>query len=181
MIAVVLSSIAGVIAVIAIIVIYNNLVRLKNAIDKSWGDIDVLLKQRSDELANLITTVKGYMKHEQETLEMITAARTGYTSASSVAQKADAEQQMSAAEKSLFAVAENYPDLKASENFIRLQTRISELEDAIADKREFYNDAVTTYNTRIEQLPYLIIANAFSYAKKELFCAHGREREAVTI
>ena len=120
--------------------IYNGLVQVKNNIKKSWANIDVLLKQRANELPKLINTVKGYMTHERETLEKLTQARTQFLNAGTVAEKASADNMMSQALKSLFAVAENYPNLKANENFMQLQGRISGLENEIADRREFYND-----------------------------------------
>src|SRR5512137_613899 len=126
--------------------IYNSLVRLRNDIKKSWANIDVLLKQRTDELPKLIASVKGYMKHEKGLLENITKARTAFLSATTMDAKAKADSVISGALKSLFAVAENYPNLKANENFIQLQQRISGLENEIADRREFYNDSVNTFN-----------------------------------
>ena len=139
-----------------LITIYNSLVRLKNDIDKAWANIDVLLKQRHDELPKLIETCKGYMQYEQKTFQLITEARTAYMKAGSVAEKAQADNMISGALKSLFAVSENYPDLKANNNFMQLQKRISELEEKIADRREFFNDDVNTYNIRIQQFPDVI-------------------------
>ena len=135
--------------VIYFITIYNSLVRLRNDIDKSWANIDVLLKQRHDELPKLIETCKGYMQYEQKTFQLITEARTAFLKAGSVAEKAQADNLVTGALKSLFAVAENYPELKANNNFMQLQKRISELEERIADRREYFNDDVNTYNIRI--------------------------------
>src|SRR5579885_1596015 len=149
---------AAIAVVVYLITIYNSLVRLRNDIDKAWANIDVLLKQRHDELPKLIETCKGYMQYEQKTLQMIVEARTAFMQASSVAQKAQADNLISGALKSLFAVAESYPELKANNNFMQLQKRISELEERIADRREFFNDDVNTYNIRIQQLPDVFVA-----------------------
>ncbi|HUX11052.1 MAG TPA: LemA family protein, partial [Terriglobia bacterium] len=144
-------------AAIAIVVytvsIYNSLVRLKNDIDKAWANIDVLLKERHDELPKLIDTCKGYMQYEQKTFQLVTEARSAYQKATTVPEKAQADNMMTGALKSLFAVSENYPELKADNNFMQLQGRITELEERIADRREFFNDSVNTYNIRIQQIP----------------------------
>ena len=161
--------------------IYNSLVRLKNNIDKAWSNIDVLLKQRHDELTKLLDTVKGYMKYEERVLEKITAARTAFLNAQSVGDKAKADDMVTGALKSLFAVAENYPDLKANQNFIQLQGRISSIEDQIADRREFYNDSVNVYNIRIEQIPQVIIARMLGYQRRELFKVAESDRQDVKI
>src|ERR1700758_1085070 len=142
-----------------VVMLYNELVRLRNDNDRAWANIDVLLKQRHDEIPNLVATVKGYMQHERQTLEAVTQARAASMSAASVGQKAQADLMMTGALRGLFAVAENYPELKANENFLKLQNRISELEERIADRREFFNDDVNTYNTRIAQLPEVFLAS----------------------
>lgn len=149
--------------------IYNSFIRLKNNADKSWANIDVLLKQRSDELPNLIAAVKGYMKHERSLLEGITNARTALISANTMYEKAKADDFISASLKTLFAVAENYPTLKANENFLKLQQRITGLENEIADRREFFNDSVTTYNTKLESFPDMVIGRLMKLQKRELF------------
>ncbi len=161
--------------------IYNSLVRLKNNIEKAWSNIDVLLKQRHDELTKLLETVKGYMKHEREVLEKVTQARTAFMSAQTVADKAGADNMMTSALKSLFAVAENYPELKADRSFAQFQGRISDIESQIADRREFYNDSVNTYNIRIEQIPDLFIARMLGYTRKELFKAADEDKQDVKI
>lgn len=160
-----------VLVVIAYLVIsfYNRIVRLKNNIEKSWANIGVLLKQRNDELPNLINTVKGYAKHEKTLLNELTRAREGIKDKETVTEQAKESEKMSKNIKTLFARMENYPDLKANENFLKLQKRISELETMIADRREFFNDSVNIYNIRIEQFPFNILANMFSYTKKEMF------------
>lgn len=161
--------------------IYNSLVRLKNNIEKAWSNIDVLLKQRHDELTKLLETVKGYMKYEERVLKEVTEARTAFMSAESVSDKASADGMLTGALKSLFAVAENYPDLKANENFVKLQERISGLESQIADRREFYNDSVNTYNIRIEQIPDAFFARMLGYQHKDLFEVAPSDREDVDI
>jgi LemA protein len=163
------------------ITIYNSLVRLKNDIEKAWSNIDVLLKQRHDELPKLIETCKGYMQYEQATLQKVIEARNAYTQASSVGQKAQADNMITAALKSLFALSENYPDLKANNNFMQLQKRISELEERIADRREFYNDDVNTYNIRIQQLPDVFIARMLNLQHHDLFKVTDEDRRDVEV
>jgi len=141
-----------------LVTIYNGLVALKNDIDKSWANIDVLLKQRHDELTKLLDATKGYMEFERDTLTKITQARSQYQQAVTIDQKAAADQSMTAALRGFFAVAENYPDLKTNSNFQTLEKRISELESQIADRREFYNDCVNTFNIRIQQVPDTLVA-----------------------
>jgi len=145
-------------AVIYVVTIYNGLVAIKNDIDKAWANIDVLLKQRHDELTKLLDTTKGYMEFERDTLTRITQARSQYQQAVTVDQKAQADQSMTSALRGFFAVAENYPELKANTNFQLLEKRISELESQIADRREFYNDSVNTFNIRIQQVPDTFVA-----------------------
>src|ERR1700757_3508242 len=139
--------------------IYNGLIALKNDIDKAWANIDVMLKQRHDELSKLLDVCKGYMDYERDTLQKITQARSMYQQANTVDQKAQADQSMTSALKSLFAVAENYPDLKANNNFMQLQARITQLENQISDRREFYNDSVNTFNIRIQVIPDTFVAS----------------------
>ncbi len=164
-----------------LITIYNSLVRLKNDIDKAWANIDVLLKQRHDELPKLIETCKGYMQYEQKTFQLITEARTAYMRAGSVGEKAAADNMISGALKSLFAVSENYPDLKANNNFMQLQKRISELEEKIADRREFFNDDVNTYNIRIQQVPDVFIAGMMHLQHRDLFKVTEEDRQDVDV
>ncbi|MBU1198123.1 LemA family protein [Candidatus Micrarchaeota archaeon] len=165
--------------VLWIIIIYNGLVMLKNNIQKAWANIDVLLKQRSSEVPNLVSIVKGYMKYEKEVFTRITEARAATTQATSIQEKARANGMMTQALKSLFAVAENYPKLKAGENFLKLQKRITELENMIADRREFFNDSVTAYNIRIQQIPDTFIARFLKYEKETLFEAMEEEKKVV--
>lgn len=161
--------------------VYNSLVRLKNNIRKAWSNIDVLLKQRHDELTKLLETVKGYMQYEKEVLTKVTEARTAFMKAQSVGEKALADNMMAGALKSLFAVAENYPELKADRSFQQLGSRISEIENQIADRREFYNDSVNTYNIRIQQIPDVFIARMLGYTPEELFKAEDSDRADVEI
>ncbi len=167
--------------IIYFITIYNSLVRLRNDIDKAWANIDVLLKQRHDELPKLIETCKGYMQYEQQTFQLITEARTAFLKASSVSEKAQADNLVSGALKTLFAVAEKYPDLKANNNFMQLQHRISELEERIADRREFFNDDVNTYNIRIQQLPDVFVAKMLSLQRRDLFKVSEEDRRDVEV
>ncbi len=163
------------------ITIYNSLVRLKNDIDKAWANIDVLLKQRHDELPKLIETCKGYMQYEQKTFQLVTEARTAFMKANSVAEKAQADNMISGALKSLFAVAESYPELKANNNFMQLQQRITELEEKIADRREFFNDDVNTYNIRIQQIPDVFIAGMMHLQHRDLFKVAEEDRQDVAV
>jgi LemA protein len=163
------------------IIIYNELVRLQNDNARAWANIDVLLKQRHDEIPNLVETVKGYMQHEQQTLLAVTEARAASLSAGSIGQKAQADLLISGALRGLFAVAENYPDLKANQNFLKLQNRISELEERIADRREFFNDDVNTYNTRIKQIPDLFLANIMKLKPRGMFKVSEQERQAIQV
>ena len=159
----------GILGIIGYVVgIYNGLIMVKNNIDKAWANIDVLLKQRHDELPKLIDTCKGYMKYEQGLLEKITQARTSFMSATSIEDKTKAENVLNAGLKTLFAVSENYPDLKANASFLQLQNRISGLENEIADRREFFNESVNVYNIRIQQFPDVIIANSLGYTRRSM-------------
>jgi len=164
------------------VILYNGLVRLRNENDRAWANIDVLLKQRHDEIPNLVETVKGYMQHEQQTLLAVTQARADSMNAASVGQKAVAELKIASALHSLFAVAENYPQLKANENFLKLQTRITELEERIADRREFFNDDVNnTYNTRIGQIPDVFVASFMNLKRREMFKVSEEDRRQVEV
>jgi LemA protein len=148
------------------IFIYNNLVTLKHSVSKSWSNIDVLLKQRHDELPKLVEVCKQYMQYEQETLEKITRARSAVMAASSggdIKQLGQAESQLRMGLGHLFALAENYPELKANNSFQQLQGRITQLENGIADRREVYNEAVNLNNVRIEQFPDVIVARIFNF------------------
>jgi LemA protein len=171
--------VGGAIAYIAIL--FNGLVRLRNENDRAWANIDVLLKQRHDEIPNLIETVKGYMQHEQQTLAAVTQARAASVNAASIGQKALADVKMASALHGFFAVAENYPQLKANENFLKLQSRISEIEERIADRREFFNDDVATYNTRIAQIPDVFVATFMELKPRQLFQVSDEDKKLVQV
>jgi LemA protein len=166
---------------IAIIIIYNNLIRLINNIDKSWANIDVLLKQRSNEIPNLINTVKGYMKHEQQTLESLTKARSIILETEKLSRKAAVDNLITDLLKTVFAVAEDYPALKAVENFLKLQKRITGLENELADRREFYNNSVTIYNIRVKSIPDLIVARMIHLKPVDLFKATKEDKRYIQV
>ncbi len=159
------------VVVFYLISVYNGLVEVKNAVSKAWANIDVLLKQRHDELPKLIDTCKQYMQHEQATLEKVMAARaqvSGARESADVAAVGRAETGLRNGLGQLFALAESYPDLKANEQFLQLQARISSLENSIADRREFYNESVNINNVRIEQFPGVLVARLFNFRAAEL-------------
>lgn len=163
--------------------IYNNLVRLKHLVAKAWSNIDVMLKQRHDELPNLVAVCREYMSYEQETLQRVVDARSAVASArqrGDVRGVGQAEEALRGGLDRLFALAENYPDLKANASFQQLSQRISYLEDSIADRRELYNDSVNVNNMRIEQLPDLLIARLFAFRPFELL-EFAEAREAVDV
>jgi len=164
--------------------IYNNLVRLKHNVAQAWSNIDILLKQRHDELPKLVEVCKQYMQYEGSALEKIIAARSGVSQAresGDIGALGMAEGQLRLGLGSLFAVSEAYPELKANENFQHLQSRITGLEDAIADRREYYNDSVNINNVRIEQFPDLIIARFLNFKEKELLEFDEEEKQDVDI
>jgi LemA protein len=166
------------------ITLYNNLVTLKHNVDKAWSNIDVLLKQRHDELPKLVETCKQYMRFEQETLDKVMQARSAVSSArerTDIGALGAAETQLRMGLGSLFALAEAYPDLKANQNFQHLQSRISGLEDAIADRREFYNESVNINNIRVEQFPDVIIARMFNFIKRQLLEFSEEETKDVNL
>lgn len=166
------------------VVLYNHLVSLKHGITKAWANIDVLLKQRHDELPKLVETCKQYMGYEQETLERVMKARSAVSAASAkgdVGGVGAAETMLRAGLGNLFALAEAYPDLKANETFQHLQTRISGLENSIADRREFYNESVNNNNVRIEQFPDVIIARMLNFKEAELLEFSEEELQNVDI
>ncbi|MDI6739741.1 MAG: LemA family protein [Candidatus Edwardsbacteria bacterium] len=168
-------------AIMYFIGIYNQLVQIKVNIDKSWGNIEVLEKQRFDEIPKLVKICEGYMQYERETLEKVVAARTRYLEAKTPGQQAQAGSDMSSALKTLFAVAENYPQLKADQNFTHLQSRVSGLENDLADRREFYNESVAIFNTRIKQIPDMFVANMLGYQAKDMYQAAEAEKKSPEI
>jgi len=161
--------------------VYNGLIVLSRNIDKAWANIDVLLKQRHDEVPKLIKICEGYMKYERQTLEKITAARTACIAAKGMGERAQKEGQLTGLLTGLFAVAENYPDLKANQNFLQLQQRISYLENQLSDRREFYNDSVNTYNIRIHQLPDMFVAQMLKMGSRDLFSVAEEDKRDVDI
>jgi LemA protein len=160
---------------------YNILVRMANDIGKSWANIDVILKQRHDELPKLVEVCNSYMAYERETLEAVTKARTAYQHSASIDDKTKAENMITGALGKLFAVAENYPELKANQEFQHVQVRISTIEETIADRREFYNDSVNLYNIRIAQVPDLLVAQQMGFVGKPLLAVPQPDREDVPL
>ncbi len=172
----------GVVAILGYaFIIYNGLIALKENIKKSWANIDVILKQRYDELPKLISVCESYAAFEKGVLDRLMQAREKYVGASGVSEKAEASGEISAALKSLFALAENYPELKANTNFMQLQNRISHLEESLADRREFYNDSVNNYNIRIQQIPDVFVAAFLRYQREEMFQVSEAERQDVDV
>jgi LemA protein len=163
------------------VIVYNELIRLRNENDRAFANIDVVLKQRHDEIPNLVSCVKSYMDHERQTLEAVALARTASIGAASIPQKAQADLRLTGALHTLFAVAERYPDLKANRNFLGLQKRISELEERIADRREFFNDDVANYNTRIAQFPEVFLARQMRLRPRQLFQVSELDRQQVEL
>lgn len=163
------------------VVLYNGLVQVKHNVDQAFANIDVLLKQRRDELPKLVDSVRGYLVHERELLERITTLRVKAGGAVTEAERLQAEGQLSAGLTRLFAVAENYPQLKANQNFLQLQQRISALEEQIAHRREFYNEAVNINNVRMEQMPGALLAPTAGLQRRALFEASAPDRADVDI
>jgi len=169
---VIVAIIVGVIVVLIVLVFilsYNGLVRLRNRIDNAWSQIDVQLKRRYDLIPNLVETVKGYAAHERGVFEQVTQARANAINAQGPQQQAEAENVLSGALKSLFAVAEAYPDLKANQNFLSLQEELTSTEDRVAYARQFYNDSVLSYNNKLQTFPRNVIAGMFNFEKREYF------------
>lgn len=160
---------------------YNKLVDLRNRVHDQWSQIDVQLKRRFDLIPNLVNTVKGYAKHEEKTLEQVIEARNNYNKATTQDEKMAANNELSQTLSHLFAVAENYPDLKANTNFLELQTELQDTENKIAMARQFYNDTVLTLNNKIEMFPSNIIAGLFHFKKEEFFQAGEEERQNVKV
>lgn len=170
-----------VVVILAIIFMYNGLIRLKNRVDEAWSDIDVQLKRRYDLIPNLVSTVKGYAAHEKEVFEKVTEARSRAMGAGNAADKAEAENMLSNTLKSLFAVAEAYPDLKANQNFLELQRELTDTEDKIQAARRFYNGNVRDFNTKIEVFPTNVMAGMLGFSKREFFQAKEEEKEVVEV
>ena len=158
-----------ILAVAIVVVNYNSLVKLRQRTKNAWGQIDVQLQKRYDLIPNLVETVKAYAVHESTVLENISKLRTTWVNAQTIDEKSNADNQMSTVLKSVMAVAENYPELKANENFILLQTKLSDIESQIAYSRQFYNDTVTKYNTKMELFPSNIFAKIFGFQETTLY------------
>jgi len=163
------------------VLIYNSLVGLRERAEAAWSDIDVQLKRRYDLVPNLVETVKGYASHEEDTLESVVRARAEAMNASSPAEQGQAEGMLTEALKSIFALSEDYPDLRAAENFRQLQGQLSELEEQIQQARRYYNAVVRDYNTRIHQVPSNLVARSFGFGEREFFEIPGAEREAPRV
>ena len=168
-----------VLIILALVVIiagmYNGLVQARNKVKNAWSQIDVQLQRRFDLIPNFVETVKGYMAHESETFEKITALRTSWANSSSVGEKAKLDGELSGALKTIMAVSENYPELKANTNFSELSEELRNTENKISFSRQFYNDSVTMYNTKLELFPSNIIAGMFNFKARELFEAESDE------
>ena len=163
------------IIIIAIISIYNGLVQARMKVDNAWSQIDVQLQRRFDLIPNFVETVKGYMTHEKETFEKIAALRTSWANASSVSEKAELDGQLSSTLKTIMAVSESYPELKANQNFSELSEELRNTENKISFSRQFYNDTVTMYNTKIQVFPSNIIAGMFNFTARDLFKTESDE------
>jgi LemA protein len=170
-----------VLLLIYVIVSYNSLVRVRNRTDDAWSQIDVQLRRRYDLIPNLVETVKGYATHERQTFEAVTQARTQGLNAQGVAEQAQAENMITGALKSLFAVAEAYPELKANQNFLALQEELTGTEGRISYARQFYNDTVLKLNTKVQTLPTNILAGMFGFKTREYFEADDTSRGPVTV
>jgi len=164
------------IVVLYVIIKYNSLVRLRNNINNAFADVDVQMKLRFDLIENLVNTVKGYATHEKETLQNLTDARTKFLSAGSQNEKLEADNMLSGALKSLFAVSENYPDLKANQNFLQLQNELSDIENKIAAARRFFNSTINEYNSTIEAFPTNLIAGLLWFTYREFFATAENEK-----
>ena len=174
-----LMIIIGIVVVLLLYIIltYNGLVTLRNRVKEAWSDIDVQLKRRYDLIPNLVEVVKGYASHEKETLERVITARNVAMSANGAKEKGEAENVLSGALKNLFALSENYPDLKASTNFLELQKELTDTENKIQAARRFYNGNVKDFNTKIETFPANIIANMFNFKANDFFSIADEEKE----
>ena len=158
-----------IVVAIALIVIYNNLVTLRQRVQNAWSQIDVQLQRRFDLIPNLVESVKGYMAHEEATLTKVTELRTAWANVSTVSEKAELDNELSGALKTIMAVSENYPDLKANQNFSELQEELRNTENKISYARQFYNDSVTMYNTKLQVVPTNIVAGMFHFTEEPLF------------
>lgn len=176
-------GILAVLAVIATVMLssYNNLVRLRNQLERAWANIDVILKQRYDEIPQLIQVIEQFAQYETGILEKLAQARQNYGKAQSVPEKIEASQQMSMALQGVIAIGEAYPEIKANENFIQLQNRVSQLENTLADRREGYNETVANFNTRIDQFPDIFAARILNYNRQQMFKVAEHEKQAPSL
>lgn len=177
MIVTIILIVVAVVIVIWLVGGYNALVKLRVRVDEAWSDIDVQLKRRYNLIPNLVETVKGYAKHEKGVFEEVTKARNMAMKAESPAAQAEADNMLTGALKSLFAVAENYPDLKANQNFLDLQQKLAEVEEHVQASRRFYNGNVRDYNTKIQVFPMNIVAGIFRFTKREFFEVENEEEK----
>jgi len=166
---------------IVLVTMYNGLVRSRNRVKEAWSGIDVQLRRRASLVPNLVETVKGYASHERETFEEVTRARSAVEQAGTIPDAAAANNMLTGALRHLFAVAENYPELRASENFLDLQNELSDIEEKIAFSRQFYNSNVLDYNNRLQTVPTVFIANTFGFAREEFFEADEEGRAEVRV
>lgn len=164
-----------------IIGVYNRIVTVKNQIDRAWANIDVILKQRADEIPNLVSVVEQYASYEHTIIDKLLKARENYGVAKNIGQKIASSNEISSALNGLIALGESNVELKANQNFIQLQSRVSELESTLADRRELYNEAVTIYNTKIEQIPEALFAGMLGFITKELFVINLKDRVAPSL
>lgn len=180
---IILPAIGAIVAVIVLffLLTYNSLIQQRMRIDNAWSQIDVQLKKRYDLIPNLVETVKGYAKHEKGVFENVTKARAAVGSAQTIGEKAKADNMLSSTLKSILAVAESYPQLRANENFKMLQEELSGIENKIAYARQFYNDSVMTYNTALQTVPTNVIAGTFNFKPREFFKTEGVERGNVKV
>jgi len=177
----VIAGVVVVVLVVAIVGIYNSLVRLRNRADNAWAQVDVQLKRRYDLIPNLVETVKGYASHEQSTFEQVVEARNRAVAAGTVEEQAQAENFLTGALKQLFALAESYPDLKASQNFSELQAQLADTENKIAVSRQIYNDSVLTFNNRVQTVPSNMVAAMTGFSVKQFFDAPDTAEQAPEV
>jgi LemA protein len=177
----VIAGVVVVVLVVAFIAIYNSLVRLRNRADNAWAQVDVQLKRRYDLIPNLVETVKGYAAHEKSTFEQVVEARNRAVAAGTVEEQAQAENFLTGALRQLFALAESYPDLKASQNFSELQAQLAETENKIAVSRQIYNDSVLTFNNRVQTVPSNMVAAMTGFSVKPFFDAPDEAQQAPEV
>ncbi len=175
MVALIIIAVIVVILVVAVIALYNGLVKARIKVDNAWSQIDVQLQRRFDLIPNFVETVKGYMTHESQTFEKIAELRSSWANAGSVSEKAKLDNELSDTLKTIMAISENYPQLKANQNFSELSEELRNTENKISFARQFYNDSVTIYNTKLEVFPSNIIAGIFNFKARDLFNAESDE------